>query len=319
MDRRRFVPSPEGLEGRALLSLFGHSTPAQTTSKTTSLFGTSTANDNIPVTFRQKELRVDHVPYYLERIRPGRFLPNDTLTQLQTDLRAVTGTLHWPGPKGLEEFNHVQREISGNSSLSATDAHTLSRSFGAAVKATGATPGEVTNLQADLNDLTRVDTNSPQPTFLATNDYALVLETILGIGRPIQRPTTPVLKANTGLRLNVNDGVTGHPEPTLVGTYSAVQNSTSTKVVASNTSMEIVDANDKVHGSAPIYNNGDYSVKIDAPLSPGLYTFYVRAVDNQGHMSNFSPPYKLKIIPNKHPLVAAENLSGPKGPKALGT
>ena len=66
MDRRRFVPSPEGLEGRTLLAGININT----------LFGLQLyPNLNVPITFQQKSLRIQHLPYYLEKIRPGRFLP----------------------------------------------------------------------------------------------------------------------------------------------------------------------------------------------------------------------------------------------------
>jgi Bacterial Ig-like domain len=324
MDRRRFVPSPEGLEGRALLSLFGHSSSSQTnsSSNTTSIFGVggnlTTVNDNIPETFKAKETRVAHLPFFLERIRPGRFLPNDVISQLQTDLNAIVGQLHKPDGAVLEAFNRHLRDAEPHPSLSDTDAHILNRSFGFALNAAGATPEAQANLQADMNNLARVDANSPQPVFLATNDYALVLQTILGIGRPIARPTVPELKANTGIRVNANLGITGHHQPTLVGTYDAVQNTAATKLVATNTSMQLIDGNGDVLGSAPVDNNGDYAVTFAKPLDDGLYTFYVRAADDQGHLSEPSPPFKLKIISRRHAVVTSTGLMPPRGPLGLG-
>jgi hypothetical protein len=324
MDRRRFVPSPEGLEGRALLSLFGHSSSSQTnsSSNTTSIFGVggnvSTVNDNIPVTFQAKEMRIAHLPFYLERIRPGRFLPKDLMSQLQTDLLAITTKLHWPGPAVLQAVNHDMREITTHTSLSATDAHILNHSFGNVLSAAGATPEAQANLQADMNNLARVDTSSPQPVFLATNDYALVLQTILGVGRPIERPTIPELKAKTGIRVNSDFGITGHHQPTLVGTYAAVQNTAAKKLVPTTTSMQIIDGNGDVLGLAPVDNNGDYAVTFAKPLNDGLFTFYVRAADDQGHLSEPSPPFKLKIISRQHAVVTSTGLTPPRGPLGLG-
>ena len=86
MDRRRFNPSAEGLEGRALLSLFGGS-------------GAKAAQanlQNIPTTFKQKELRIAHLPFFLEQEYPGRFLPEDTIKKLQADLTSVIASLHDP-------------------------------------------------------------------------------------------------------------------------------------------------------------------------------------------------------------------------------
>src|SRR3954471_3694802 len=68
MDSRRFVPSTEGLEGRALL---------------TSLFGSASSNPNpsedIPMTFVLKEARIEKLPHYMQQFRSGRFLPPDTI------------------------------------------------------------------------------------------------------------------------------------------------------------------------------------------------------------------------------------------------
>ncbi|MGE5755953.1 MAG: hypothetical protein ACM35G_09585, partial [Planctomycetaceae bacterium] len=310
MDRRRFVPSPEGLEGRALLSLFGHSSSSQTSSSTNansnapSIFGIggnlTTVNNNIPETFKAKEARIAHLPFYLERIRPGRFLPNDVTSELQTDLNTIVGQLHKPDGAVLEAFNRHLRDAQPHTSLSDTDARILNRSFGYVLNSAGATPQAQSKLQADMNDLARVDANSPQPVFLATNDYALVLQTVLGIGRPIQAPAVPELKAKTGIRVNPDLGITARHQPTLVGTYDAVQNVAATKVVATDTSMQIIDGNGDVLGSGPIYTNGDYTVTFAKPLNDGLYTFYARAADDQGHLSEPSPPFKLKIISRPH-------------------
>jgi hypothetical protein len=316
MDRRRFVPSPEGLEGRALLSVFGN-----TSSKSSgaSLFGIgnlSTTNDNIPETFQAKQLRIDHLPFYLERIRPGRFLPSDTVAELQDNLRPIVTRLHWPGNSVLEVVNHDMRVIGARPSLSVSDASILIHTLGRVLESAGATPEQTTNLQASMSDLLRADTNSPQPTFLATNDYALVLQTILGIGRPIQRPTAPTLKAKTGKILNPNYFITGRTQPTLVGTYSAVQG-TSQKIIATTTSMQIVDASGHLFGTAPIFSNGEYSVQFAEPLPDGVHLFYIRAVDDQGHMSNFSPPFKLKIVGRRHDVVTSGSLTPPGGPLSL--
>src|SRR5262249_29399491 len=148
----------------------------------------------------------------------------------------------------------------------------LNHSFGVVVTATGATPQQVTNLRNDMNGLARFDANSPQPVFLATNDYTLVLETILGVGRPIRRPEVPVLAAHNGTHVNANAGITPKRQPKLVGTYDA------------HAQIQIIDAAGKVYGSAIVQPNGPtesngqalatgrYTVKFDRPLADGLHT-----------------------------------------------
>ena len=44
-----------------------------------------------------------------------------------------------------------------------------------------------------MSELIQADTNGPNPVMVATNDYALVLQTALGVGRPIQAPAPPKL------------------------------------------------------------------------------------------------------------------------------
>jgi hypothetical protein len=316
MDRRRFVPSTEGLEGRALLSLFGN-----TSSKSSgaSLFGIgnfSTTNDNIPETFQAKELRIAHLPFYLDRIRPGRFIPTDVVTELQSDLSTIVTRLHWPGQTVLEVVNHDMREIGAHPSISPSDASVLNHSLGRVLEAAGATPETTANIQAGMTKLLQVDTSSPQPAFLATNDYALVVQTILGVGRPIARPTSPSLKANTGKVLNPNYFITGREQPIMVGTYNAVQTGSS-KILATTTSMQIVDASGHIFGTAPILSNGEYAVQFAEPLPDGVHLFYVRAVDDQGHMSNFSPPFKVKIVGHRPQIDTSGTLTPPGGPLNL--
>ncbi len=50
-------------------------------------------------------------------------------------------------------------------------------------------------IKADMNQLARADSQSRQPIYLATNDYTLVLQDTLAIGRPITRPGIPELAA----------------------------------------------------------------------------------------------------------------------------
>ena len=75
MDRRRYVPAPEGLETRALLA---------PTLNLNNLFGFQVnTNLNIPITSQQKTLRIERLPFYLEKILPGRFLPHAELDQIK--------------------------------------------------------------------------------------------------------------------------------------------------------------------------------------------------------------------------------------------
>ncbi len=184
MDRRRFVPAAEGLEGRALLSLFGNAS-----STYRSIYSNPAAD--VPYTFQQKEKRVEHLPFYLDKLQPGRFLPKDTLTALQNDLRSIMGHLQPVPRQVLNEYNHLLRVITPHPSLTSSSAHGLNHAFGSVLAHAGATSHQVAKFQADMIKLAQVDSNSPNPVFLATNDYSLVLQDALGIGHPLKRPSTP--------------------------------------------------------------------------------------------------------------------------------
>ena len=109
MDRRRYVPSTEGLEGRALLA--------------TGLFGGTTSKSidpaqEVPVTYALKEHRVERLPHFLELIKSGRYLPADTVKQLQADLLDVAANLHAPGSEHLVRVQY-QAATGGSSSCPA--------------------------------------------------------------------------------------------------------------------------------------------------------------------------------------------------------
>jgi hypothetical protein len=307
MDRRRFVPSTEGLEGRALLA--------------TSFFGSNSNRNNpaadVPATFKIKTQRIERLPHYMELIRSGRFLPEDTLKKLQADLLAITTELHAPGSGPLNGFNARLRKVEPSSSLSAPDAAGLNHSFSNILQAAGANSTQIGNLQDDMNALAKNDVNSPQPVFLATNDYTLVLQTILGIGRPIRQPTVAQLAAHNGKRVEANLGVATKSQPTLVGNYDAYA------------TIQIVDAHGRVYGQSVVkkegatesngnaLDTGKYAVTFDNPLPDGLHTFYVRAIDTTGHISHNSPAFKIKVITLPRDRVAAEVLHVPRGPLGL--
>ena len=93
MDRRRFLPASEGMESRALMTAFFPTSSYTHQSGINSIFGYQlTSNVNIPITFQQKELRVEHLPFYIEQIRPGRFLPPAEMKAIQSDLLQIIST-----------------------------------------------------------------------------------------------------------------------------------------------------------------------------------------------------------------------------------
>ena len=85
MDRRRFVPAPEGLEVRTMLA---------TTGSSFSLLGSGTTTQTLPITFAQKELRIQKMPTNLRALQPDRFLPPGRIRSQNSASVATAGAGH---------------------------------------------------------------------------------------------------------------------------------------------------------------------------------------------------------------------------------
>jgi hypothetical protein len=281
MDRRRFIPSSEGLEGRALLA---------TTTNLGNLFGFQVnTNLNIPVTYEQKELRVEHLPYYLEKILPGRFLPKAEVKGIQGNLLELISQLHKPATSALNNYNYELRQIVPHQSITPTSVNVLNYGFGAVLHAATASPSVVDGLKSNLNQLaTQVDTASPQPVFLASNDYTLVLETALSIGRPMPPPILPKIAKNQGIQANINHIKTPLKHPAFVGSYHF------------HTHIQIITPSGVIVGTTNCRKNNRYKVLVNPALSPGIYQFRIRAYDDAGNLSRVSRLFEVKVVPKRH-------------------
>ncbi|WP_422930418.1 hypothetical protein [Singulisphaera sp. PoT] len=314
MDRRRFVPKPEGLEGRSLLStIFNNSSNASNNPAT-----------DVPVTFDQKMTRIAHLPYYLENLQPGRYMSADLMKNLQADLTEVAGTLHRPNPQTLENFNDLMRTIMPHTTLRQSDTVALNKAFTSILTTTGATPDQVNSISQDMVQLAQIDSQSRQPVYLATNDYAIVIQTILGIGHPIQRPNQPSIALSSGSRADQNLGISKYHRPTLVGSYGVgntvgvYSGDLSGGFNSNGVTIEIINSNGEVIGQSQVDSaNGDYRVTVNTPLPNGVYKFWARAVDSAGHESNLSPPYAIRVA-SREPLTSmSTGQSVPRGPMAV--
>lgn len=306
MDRRRYTPSAEGLEGRALLSLFGGV-------KNTAHYNTTVSIADLPKTYKEKELRIAHLPYYLAQEDPRRFLPPDAVYQLQTDMNSVVSKLHAPTAPVVNTFNAGLRRLMPNNNLSPKDAKYINHLFGAVLERAGATPQQVNNLQDDMNALALVDSKSIQPSTLARGDYSLVLQTTLAVGRPMITPAAPVLMANDGTKVDGGRAAITHDHnPTMVGTYEAGATKDSEVWV------QIVDRQtSQVIGSMPVGPSGTYSIKLNH-LDDGTYFLSARSSDEVGHLSEESNAFKLtvKTAPTPAPkavVARAQFLKAPPG------
>ena len=295
MDRRRFVPSPDGLEGRALMSLFGGS--ASSAKKNLNI-----TIQNLPENFQQKTLRIEHLPFYLEQTSPGRPLPQAALKQLQADLTEIAGNLHAPSTQAVTTFNTGLRHVFPYRTLNATSARYLNNSFAQVLDKAGATSAQVESLRADLNSIAKADSHNTDPTFLVANDYSLVLQTALSVGRPIPTPDTPSIDTKDGIRVKTGPaGVTHKETPSLVGTYSPGATKDGF------TTIQILNENSHVVGSGVVDKNGAYSAKLTVPLPVGINHLRARAVDLLGHESLASKSFMLKFTPRPGTVVTAHS------------
>lgn len=191
--RSRFVPSGEGLEGRELLSTAtaqAHtSTAAEVARQQKAERDAANAlqlQQQTQQILEQRIRRVVNLPLFLQSIAPRAEIPRVPIQRIQFDLLTIIGQLRTPSQASVTQFNQALRNAVPNSSISAESAAQLSRTFGNVLKSAQAPAATIASLQASMNELVQADSAQTKPVILATNDYALVLQTALGIGRPIQ-------------------------------------------------------------------------------------------------------------------------------------
>ncbi len=280
MDRRRrFMPSHDSLELRALNAV-----------NLTNIFGAQvTSNLNIPITYEQKAMRIIRLPYYLDQISEhGRFLPKAEIKQIQNSLFAMLDTIKKPPSEAINNYNYQLRHVVSQQSLSPDDIKRLDYSFGAVLSAAKTPQGSINGLQSALYTLTsQVDTASVLPVNLATNDYSLVLQTALGIGRPMPPPIVPRIKKNNGLMAGVNHMKTPLARPRLAGTYHF------------HTFIRVVTPDGEIVGAERVKKDNNYTVQIVVPQTVGIHEFRLQAVDDVGNVSKLSRPIFIKVVPKK--------------------
>ena len=265
MDRRRFVPTAQGLDPRVLLS-------------------TASPKANL----HQKTIHIENLPAALASIQPGRVVPKEIVTRLQTDLLALVGKLLPPPQATLRAATAQYKAVLADASVSVEDAAGLRATFRNALEGAAAPQATVDSLVATMDQLIQVDSTGKSPTELAANDYAFVLQTALGVGRPIRPPGAPTLAPgdNDGPK---NDRATTVVQPHLTGRYDT------------SSTIQLLDESNTVIGAATVQKSGQYSVAPIAPLSVGKHTLRVRAFDFNG---NSSPPGRTITITINPPRAA---------------
>jgi hypothetical protein len=278
MDRRRFAPAPEGLEVRTLLA-----------TSSFSFLGSGTTTQSLPITFAQKELRIQKMPTNLRALQPDRAMPPETINLIQLGLNQLMSQVSPAPPSGLTTYNLQMRNIVHNSSLSANNAKLLNRMFSSILTAAHTPEPGLTNVVSGMNTLvSQIDTASVNPVFLATNDNAYILQLALVIGQQMPAPRVPTITKGTGHQVNPRVAITPLSMPTYVGTYEY------------GTTIDMVNvATGEIIGTAVVSKNGQYALHISTPLPVGRYHLTIRAIDEVGHVGHASRVFGLQVVPPK--------------------
>ncbi len=300
MERRRFIPRSENMEGRMMLSTATAALPAGAATLTAEVAG------NTPYTIQQKQDRIDRVPRLLRSFSPNRALPKEMVEGIQQGLEGVVSKLDPANPETSQMFNSALRDIVSRPSLRAGDAHILEQRFTDVLVSAGADASSVDLMASNLNLLaTTINTSNVEPVFLTTNDYASILQLALIVGQPMPAPTAPGIARTSGTRVDAFHNVTPESQPTFIGTYQP------------NAVIQILNQdNDQVLGSEKSGSNGQYTIKFDVPLEVGTYTLRARAVDELGHQGALSRPFMLKVVAPKATPAAKLGQATPEGPLA---
>jgi len=280
MDRRRYIPGPENMEGRMMLSTATAASPVSTA-----------ADVNVPYTIQQKLVRIDRIPTNMRATAPNRVLPQELIDGIQEGMRETISTMHAAAPQAIESFNEVLRDVVSRPSLRAQDARALNNALTQTLVSAGASQDAIDKIATNLSTLaTTVNTAQGEPVFLTTNDYALVLQMTLIVGRPMPAPAVPAIARDSGTQANPRTNVSRVAQPTFVGTYE------------SSAQMQIFDdATGEVLGEAPSGSNGRYSITFSRPMEPGTYKLRIRALDEMGHVGQSSGIFTLKVVEPRSP------------------
>jgi hypothetical protein len=297
MDRRRYVPAAEGMECRTMLSV----TPAAAALTTTPF----SERQALPVTVQQKLQRIERVPNNLRSLDQNRFLPADLIEQIQLGLEQLISRLDRPSSVALTNYNLALRGIVFGSSISTRDAQLLDAGFRGVLKSAKAPAESLETLASAVNTLvTQVDTASRNPTFLATNDHAYLLQLALAVGQPMPAPRAPTIETTSGAQTAPGRFVTPLPNPAFTGNYER------------GTTIQLLDIDSgAIVGTAAVAANGQYRVRVETPLEAGTtHRFRVRAVDEAGHLSRESREFVVRVVaPKNPPTILGQPV--PRGPR----
>ncbi|WP_337176841.1 Ig-like domain-containing protein [Paludisphaera sp.] len=283
MDRRRFIPGPESMEVRVMLSTASPASVAATTASMT----TNANATNLPITIQDKMTRIERLPINLRATERNRPLPRELVEPIQQAMTDSISAMGRADPQTIEMFNGVLRDVVSRPSLRAQDAQALNNALTKVLVSAGATTENVDTIATNLKALaTTVNTTQSQPVFLTTNDYATVLQMTLIVGQPMPAPNLPTLARGEGASASNGHFVTRAPTPTFAGTYQA------------QAILQIYDdATGEVYGQGQAAKGGQYSIAFDRSLTDGeTVKVRIRAVDELGHVGLSSRPFTIKYV-----------------------
>ncbi len=121
-----------------------------------------------------------------------------------------------------------------------------------------------------------------EPRFVMTSSNADA------IGRPMPAPALPQITKNQGIQADAQHIKTPLHRPNLVGSYHF------------HTVIQVVTPEGVVVGQTSVEKNNNYKVQITTPQSVGVHRFQLRALDSVGHISRYTKPFLIKVVPKKN-------------------
>jgi hypothetical protein len=198
MDRRRYIPSLDGLEARVVLSTV---TPAAALRNAPATAATTRAPQVATTPTAQgagawKQVRIDRLGFLLYQTNRDRPVPPALLNALQYNLALLQNNLKRPNAGLIQAFNTQLRATMPRSTIRLEDAMQLNATFGRILTDSGTVPWLVQKFQSDMTELTRINANQSGSALLVANDYALMLQVALGVGvaRPTPTPRPPATR-----------------------------------------------------------------------------------------------------------------------------
>jgi hypothetical protein len=185
MDRRRFLPRPEGLEHRELMT----AAPGTAAAAQVAPQPRITINPNDPNVVTLRQVRIERLPAYLFQVNRDRTVPAYLVESLQENFGLIADQLQPPPSFALAAFNKELRGALSQSTLTDATARALNEVFGRVLEQAQASPLAIAALKADMSRLAQIDSQQRNPSALVAGDYALVMQLCMGIGIRIQNPT----------------------------------------------------------------------------------------------------------------------------------